>query len=384
MANTYAAPNFSIDTDIDLAGLTALKGSAPAATDVCYTSEGATTTLDGSCAMLRFYNNDNPSGTAVVKIGHTRFVATTVSITVTLYDTNTTSRGLYGAGTTAGSWTFQGASAGVRVNMVSNSNRLCSNLGKNQIPFYAEWTTFTAFVGIYSNNAVNTFNQLIFDNCQTGMVLASGYPLPAFCDNILFLGCELSWNINGTTATDLLNFLHGKTFLYQGVTRALSSSITQIGFGNAGPIARYGEYRFNAASFVAVPVWTITTGIQSLTANPNGTLSASWNAATHATGDQVKFRIYIRNGSAPDVFGLASPYYLHSVIGTVAIIGGDTAGALLEAGSTYYVIVRAATDLSVEDGNTTELHTEVVNNLAHVLEQLKIIKNNQVIQMGMS
>jgi len=64
VANSYSAPNFNIDTSTNVAGLTALKGSAPALTDKVYVYNGATLTIEQNLSILLISLGETSSGAA--------------------------------------------------------------------------------------------------------------------------------------------------------------------------------------------------------------------------------------------------------------------------------------------------------------------------------
>lgn len=64
MANSYSAPNFNIDTATNVAGLTALKGSAPALTDNIYIYNGVTLTVESALSCLKIYLGQTSAGAA--------------------------------------------------------------------------------------------------------------------------------------------------------------------------------------------------------------------------------------------------------------------------------------------------------------------------------
>lgn len=64
MANSYSAPNFNIDTSTNVAGLTGLKGSAPALTDHIYIYNGATLTVESSLSILKIWLGQTSGGAA--------------------------------------------------------------------------------------------------------------------------------------------------------------------------------------------------------------------------------------------------------------------------------------------------------------------------------
>ncbi len=109
---------------------------------------------------------------------------------------------------------------------------------------------------------------------------------------------------------------------------------------------------------VTPPVWDTTTGIQTLIADDDLALDATWGSATDAEAGTVKYRIYIRSGAAPNTFGVDSIYYLCETAALAFTIAQDAAGAPLADGTTYYVIVRAVDAAGNEDTNTTSLNAE--------------------------
>ena len=83
MANAYGAPDFDIDTDIDHAGLVALKGGALALTDNIYIVNDATVDLDVSCSLLKIYLGETSAGDpgAGDRVGHVQCLTAGVTIT---------------------------------------------------------------------------------------------------------------------------------------------------------------------------------------------------------------------------------------------------------------------------------------------------------------
>lgn len=72
-SNAYSAPNFDIDTSTNTAGLTALKGSAPATTDNIFVFGGATLTIDAACAWNLLSVGETSTGAcanAADRVGH--------------------------------------------------------------------------------------------------------------------------------------------------------------------------------------------------------------------------------------------------------------------------------------------------------------------------
>ena len=78
------APNFELNVSTNVAGLTALKGGAPASTDIAWICEAATLTIDANCTLMRTYQGDNSGGTAAVKTGN---LTVGTDATLTFYDT---------------------------------------------------------------------------------------------------------------------------------------------------------------------------------------------------------------------------------------------------------------------------------------------------------
>jgi hypothetical protein len=72
-SNSYSDPNFNIDTSTNVAGLTALKGSAPAATDNIFVYAGATLTIESACTWLMLSVGETSGGAcanAADRVGH--------------------------------------------------------------------------------------------------------------------------------------------------------------------------------------------------------------------------------------------------------------------------------------------------------------------------
>jgi hypothetical protein len=117
--------------------------------------------------------------------------------------------------------------------------------------------------------------------------------------------------------------------------------------------------RFNDYDYAPAPTWTGDAGIAALVDNGCQGLDLTINAATHDTGDVVRYAIYVRAGSAPDSFGKTGIYYWGESSGRSVSIDTDAAGDPLAAGTTYYVIVKASTDFSSETTNVNSLYATV-------------------------
>ncbi len=350
MANSYNAVSkyFDIDTGtVTVADLTTLKGSAPASDDSIYISEGATVTIDSSISILKTYQGDNYAGTASTKTGH---LIVGAGATLTIFDT-TANGGLRGEGTTS-TMTCNGTS-GSHAAIIGNT---ASKVSNNDIPSCLITATYTDFTKIYAfyAGAAHSWTNCTFTRCDYPIFFGTGYnTMPAAIAGCGFIGCLYAINDNtsiSNTAMDWGTFLTTNGMYFTGNAFGMSKVLL-----NFASLTRYNYFRTNANSMIAAPTWTTTTGIQTLTANDNLTLSATWGAATDGAGDTVAYRIYIRAGSAPDTFGKTSAYYLEETTALTFKIACTPNGAALVEGTTYHVIVRAVDGLMNEDSNTTSL-----------------------------
>ena len=82
MANSYAAPHFSIDTSCNASDLAGIKGSAVATTDDVYVFNGATLTINQNISIAYFFINDNPALSAAIKIGYVECMTGDLTITL--------------------------------------------------------------------------------------------------------------------------------------------------------------------------------------------------------------------------------------------------------------------------------------------------------------
>lgn len=348
MANSYNAPNKYFDivsANVDVDGLAVLKGSDPASDDTIYVAEGYTVTINRACSILEIYQGDNYAGNAVVKTGH---LVISASVTLTIYHA-TAGRGMYGEGSTSTITLNQNSE------IKGNTNFKVGNFNAPTIKITSAGGKFTNLHAIYAGTNHNIQNS-IFTNCETGIKFyGTSVTMPESLNGTEFTGCGISINdsVSGASNTDWLAFFSTNEIKLTGASTG--SSYLVIRFGTTSGISRYMNCRFNAASIKAAPTWNTTTGIQTLAVNDNRTLTASWNAASHATGDTAGYRIYIRAGAAPDSFGVSSPYFLCETADTSFVIAAGADGIALADGAAYYVVVRAATALSNEDANTTSL-----------------------------
>ena len=97
-------------------------------------------------------------------------------------------------------------------------------------------------------------------------------------------------------------------------------------------------------------------GITSATLNSGaklGSVNVAWSAAS-GSPTPLKYRIYVRRGAAPDVFGADSSYYLCEVYGLQFDVYSQADGITrLQASQTYYFIIRAVNNDAEEETNTT-------------------------------
>ena len=375
MANSYNAGGkyFDIDTDVDVAGLTTLKSGACASDDSIYIAEEATVTIDSNTDCLKVYLGDNQAGTASTKTGH---LLVDGDATLTLYST-VVSDGLTGEGTTS-TITLDGTDghlaeiAANTANKVTNANiagcMITSNYGK-----------FTQFYVIYAGAAYDLQNT-IFNKLGTyGYYFSAAYDtLPASLDGSEFTGCDAAiYDAMSTSHIDWLEFFATSEVKFTGTVDG-SSAFSRV-FGTTTPISRYMYHREDSASMKDAPAWDSTTGIQTLTDNANGTLTAEWNGATHGAGDTVRYRIYVRKDSAPDSFGVSSNYYLCETTDESFKLCALADGTAFANNDDIYVIVRAVTALSDEDTNTTNINTTVTTTSADTATINRIDRTTQTI-----
>lgn len=366
MANSYnlGGKYFDIDSaDADVDGLNALKGSDPASGDTVYISEGYRVTVNRNCSLLKVYLGDNKAGTAAAKTGHLIISASTSNTILTLFDT-ILHGGLTGQGTTS-TIALTGVSDSIKAILNCNTVDKVSNNAIGACKITAYFATFKGMYLLAPRNVNNTLENVLFDDCFYAYYADTVTNKIATFKNVTFQGCFRS--IHDAVGTiDWLKYFAEKEIKLIG--NALGSNSIHIQY--TSPRTRFLYYREDAASIKTAPAWNTTTGIQSLTANKNATLTALWNTAAHGTGDTVGYRIYIRNGAAPNSFGISSPYFLAETRDTSFIIACNVGGDPLAAGDTYYVVVRAATDLSDEDSNTAVKNSEVVSSDSEIIRRI--------------
>lgn len=349
MANSYNAVGkyFDIDTSTNVAGLTSTKGGAPASDDWIYIAEGATVTVESNLSLRSFYLGDNQAGTASTKTGH---IVLNDGIVIT-FGTTTLTEGFSGEGTTS-TFTANGTvGAGTKVTCTTPDK--VTNTGIKGCVFTATYTEFEHVYGFLTSSAAKlNLTNCVFNDCYYMIYVSNSDVPPTSLDGCTFQGCSYAiYDAASTTCVDWLDFF--TTNHIKLIGNADGTSILAV---RSSGITRYLYLNLSASSFSTVPTWDSTTGIQALTDNADGTLTATWNSATSETGGDARFRVYIRAGSAPDSFGTASSYYLCETIAEEIRIGSDASFAALVDGTDYYVIVRAVDDLGNEETNTTDLN----------------------------
>lgn len=363
MANAYAAPNFSIDTDIDEAGLVTLKGSAIAATDNIYAHSGATVTLAAAAnlSLNILYINDNPAGSAVTKTGY--IIINKPGYTVTLND-STANGGLNGkTGAGVGHYTIM---AGTTIkdasgNKVSDYNvRACPNVYTGAI-----------FDGI-AQISVNTNYQVT--NCDIknapGTYAWVFYGMPAAWSGNSITDAAAAtrrMHINFSPTDAQLNTI-GANFK---VVRAAASTNSIPWYLDEATGTHYLKMKRSTGAWDTAPTWNSSVGIVSLTANADGSLTAAWNGATSGTGQAVTYRIYLRAGSAPNSFGVAGTHFLCEVAGTSKKFAYGVDNNVLDIAQTYYAIVRCVDSDGNEDSNTTAAAVAPVATVPTMLTTIK-------------
>ena len=122
------------------------------------------------------------------------------------------------------------------------------------------------------------------------------------------------------------------------------------------------------------PVWSTTTGIQSLADNENGTVRISYGTATDSQSTPVSYNIYAQEGSATGLFD--SGNLIANTLETTIDVG-DTLGYIdWSSDDTWYFGVRARDSLGNEDTNTTSLNiTNLVPKFKALNDKLDAISN---------
>ena len=338
MANSYSAPNFNIDSaDVDVAALTALKGSAPASTDIIYYANEYTVNVDQDMDILYFYTGNNVAGNAATETGH---LVVDAGVTLTIHDP-TNPGGLRGEGATS-TLTF-GTDGGATCNVISNTLYAADNQYIPDCKITAYNTKFEKFKFFRIDTVAHYFKNVEFKDMSTAVRYRD--ITPELAGDIWINDCYSGFS-SFTAAVDIED-----AFLDANIKMTGGTVTTRFIAGVVGE-TQYMVAKFNDASIVDPPTFG---GITGLTDNGDGSVTVSWNAGSHATGDPVLYKIYARNGSAPDVFDGASDYWV--CVGTPhqtsLRISQFANGTAIANGDTVYVVVKGATLLSKEDSNTT-------------------------------
>jgi len=163
MANTWGADIFNIDTDVDEAGLVALKGGALASTDNVYIFDSARVIFDtdSSIALNKIYLGDNSAGTAGTKIGYCTI--TKAGRTITLHQA-VNYKGLEGEGVSH--YTITGSS-GSPVTIKSNTANVCGDYDLRSQTCDYDYVVFEQFIIVACNNVTRKYNNVIADACTS-------------------------------------------------------------------------------------------------------------------------------------------------------------------------------------------------------------------------
>jgi hypothetical protein len=112
-------------------------------------------------------------------------------------------------------------------------------------------------------------------------------------------------------------------------------------------------------------------GIQSVSNQSNGSILASWNAATD-TSNPIDYVVYVQHNTATGLFNPANVAYTTRNLSILIFQLADS--TLLLAGENYYIGVRAKDALNNEETNTVSLQGTstgvLTNNLSTIANQL--------------
>jgi hypothetical protein len=247
MANTYTAgtKTFDIDTNINVAGLAALKGSAPSSDEKIFVSNNAVVTVESNLSILQIYLGDNAAGTAGGKRGD---LTVNGGAILTLYDT-VAGGGFLGEGT-LNVLKFLGTSESCRAQVVGNSSRKVSTAPVASCRVNAKFATFTDLYAIYGNNANSTFENVTFDNSYYGFALSQAV-IPRIFNAVEFVGCAYSI-YNASTANNAL----GK-MLFSNQIKLTSNANGRSTIYMFGPTS--GNSLWFKGKFGNGPMWDETT-----------------------------------------------------------------------------------------------------------------------------
>lgn len=211
MANSYGSNTFTLDTNVDYAGLVTLKGSAPASTDTFVISGNMTLTItDNNLDCLKF--TVNATLTLLFQ------VTGADNKTFTFYDTSTTSRGIDGTSSNA-FWEFTsvGSSGGIAI-VKSNTAQVCgwqaTAAARHGKIFYG-----CKLDGIYSVRASSLFatgqetkfNDVHCYNCAAPVSLSGTVTALTEFENVHFDSCQYSIYEAAGTVFDFEDFFKNKT-----------------------------------------------------------------------------------------------------------------------------------------------------------------------------
>lgn len=126
-------------------------------------------------------------------------------------------------------------------------------------------------------------------------------------------------------------------------------------------------------------------GIATLVAKANGSLLATWLAATDVTLP-INYDVYIQKNTATGLFGSANKIFSTELLSI--LIFQDALGNLLQAGDTYYVGVRASDGVGNQDSNLVSLSavssgvlSESLGNVALALQSALLANGELEVQV---
>ncbi len=200
-ANTYdGSTKFNINVSTNVAGLTALKGGAPALTDYIWISEAATLTIESGLNAASIYIGENSGATAVVDLG---YVVAVPGITLTI-GTNILHEGMSGKYASTGSaWYFECTAALPCTITDANVDKWSSYGGNsgNRNKIIATYTTFEHFYGLYLASTQTSITDSAFLDCNIGLAfITSVAAIPESLNNNTFTGCGYAIYHDGSGA----------------------------------------------------------------------------------------------------------------------------------------------------------------------------------------
>ena len=377
MANAYngGTKTFQIDTACDYDDLVTLKGGAPASDDLIQWDGNVLITIEDEPLNIKGF-----VGNAA---GHLLFKVTgAANKTCLVYDTSTSTRGFSGSNSNMTITFDSRGSAGGRWILKSNSNQVCGFFGtvpsRWKKEFYGGTLDSLHVMRANALFAAGQYTDIDDVEClNMGVALyldSTGEQLRTF-NNVHFNGCVTSMQLYSNLTLDVLDTFKSSSLKFTyAATGTNEIRVSPTNSGGHSPL--WFGLRFNDNDFAPAPTWTSDAGIAALADNGCQGLDITINEATHATGDTVRYSIYIRASSAPDSFGKTGSYYWGESSGRNVSIDTDAAGSALVAGTTYYVIVKASTELSDETTNVNSLYATVGDAVTNS-DLLTAIKNTQ-------